>query len=130
MGERLRRCQDDNRIARPPDPPLPHPRDWKRQLPIQKQLGPRGQNQEGEKQELDRRTRPERYMRGGSVLGGNAGSVLSGNQHAIALSAESSSVASTSAIMRSRSGRRTSVRSADGVLCFFFIIISASNSDD
>ncbi|TRB13159.1 hypothetical protein EXN32_21170, partial [Agrobacterium tumefaciens] len=35
---------------------------------------------EGEKQELDLYTRPETYLKGGSNLGGNTGSVLSGNQ--------------------------------------------------
>ena len=44
---RLRRCQDDHRAARPPHPPLPHPRNRKRQLPLQGQLG-KAQNQKGE----------------------------------------------------------------------------------
>ena len=38
-------------------------------------------NSKGENQDLDRHTRPETYMKGGSLLGGNPGSVLSGNQH-------------------------------------------------
>src|SRR3546814_16093198 len=39
MGHRLRRCQDDDGSAGPADPPLSHPRNRKRQLPIQGQLG-------------------------------------------------------------------------------------------
>ena len=38
MGQRLRRCQDDHRAARPAYPPLPHPGNRKRQLPLQEQL--------------------------------------------------------------------------------------------
>ena len=38
MGRRVRRCQDDHRPAGPAHPPLPHPRDWQRQLPVQSQL--------------------------------------------------------------------------------------------
>jgi hypothetical protein len=45
MGQRLRRCQDDHRAARSPDPSLPHPRNRKRQLPLQEQLSSPPQNQ-------------------------------------------------------------------------------------
>jgi hypothetical protein len=38
MGKWLRIRQDDHGPARPPHPPLPHPRNRKRQLPIQSQL--------------------------------------------------------------------------------------------
>ena len=34
VGWHLWRCQDDHRVARPPHPPLPHPGDRKRQLPL------------------------------------------------------------------------------------------------
>src|SRR5215218_6055366 len=36
MAERVRRCQDDHRAARSPDPSLRHRRNRKRQLAIQK----------------------------------------------------------------------------------------------
>src|SRR6267378_631187 len=36
MAQRVRRCQDDNRAARPPYSPLRHRRDRQRQLAIQK----------------------------------------------------------------------------------------------
>src|SRR5213595_1318192 len=36
MAQRVRRCQDDDRAARPPDPPLRHRRDRQRQLALQK----------------------------------------------------------------------------------------------
>ena len=42
----LRRRQDDHRAPRSPDPPLPHPRNRKRQLPLQGQLQG-GTQQEG-----------------------------------------------------------------------------------
>src|SRR6201996_2004824 len=35
MAERVRRCQDDNSAARPPDPPLRHRRNWQRELELQ-----------------------------------------------------------------------------------------------
>ena len=35
MGHRVRRPEDDDRAARPPHAPLPHPRDRQRQLPLQ-----------------------------------------------------------------------------------------------
>ncbi|WP_319641132.1 hypothetical protein [Rhizobium acaciae] len=44
-----------------------------------------GRNGEGENEELDHDRRPETYLTGGSILGGNAGSVLSGNQHHVGL---------------------------------------------
>lgn len=74
MGQRLRRCQDDNRASRPTDPSLQHPRNRKRQLPVQKQICPRTEKSEGENQNLDR---PRR------ASGGNAGSVLTENQQPI-----------------------------------------------
>ena len=38
MGQHLRRCQDDHRSARSPDPSLPHPCNGQRQLPLQGKL--------------------------------------------------------------------------------------------
>ena len=52
MGQRVRRRQDDDRAARPAHPPLPHPRNRKRQLPLQEQLGEGRQTHEGETRNL------------------------------------------------------------------------------
>ena len=48
-------AEDDDRAARPPHPPLPHPRNRKRQLPLQKQLGESRQTRKGETSKLDER---------------------------------------------------------------------------
>src|SRR5690606_40575636 len=48
----------------------------------------RHQNDKGENEELDHDRRPETYLTGGSILGGNAGSVLSGNQQSEEIEAE------------------------------------------
>src|ERR1700728_3161103 len=79
MGERVRRPEDDNRAARPPHPPLSYPRNRKRQLPLQKQLGERRQTRKRQTSELDQRLTPNHHQ-AGSVLNGNPGSNLSGNQ--------------------------------------------------
>src|SRR5271165_2375647 len=55
MGQRVRRRQDDDRAPRSPHPPLPHPRNRKRQLPLQEQLGESRQTRKGENPELDER---------------------------------------------------------------------------
>ena len=55
MGHRVRRRKDDDRAARPPHPSLPHPRNRKRQLPLQEQLGEGRQTRKGEAPELDER---------------------------------------------------------------------------
>ena len=47
MGHSLRRCQDDHSPSRPPHPPLPHPRNRKRQLPLQGKLSRRNPQEEG-----------------------------------------------------------------------------------
>src|SRR6185437_514117 len=39
VGNRVRRPEDDDRATRSSHPPLPHPRNRKRQLPLQEQLG-------------------------------------------------------------------------------------------
>ena len=52
---RVRRRQDDDRAARSPHPSLPHPRNRKRQLPLQGQLGEARQNHKGETHDLDER---------------------------------------------------------------------------
>ena len=53
MGHRLWRCQDDHGLARPPYPPLPHPRNRKRQLPLQGKFSRRCPKKEGVKLALD-----------------------------------------------------------------------------
>src|ERR1700685_1754379 len=55
MGDRVRRPEDDDRAARPAHPPLPHSRNWKRQLPIQEQLSESRQTRKGETSKLDER---------------------------------------------------------------------------
>lgn len=45
-----------------------------------KQLCTGAQKSEGESQNLDRKPRTETYMTGGSLLGGDAGLLLGGNQ--------------------------------------------------
>ena len=67
MGQRVRRCKDDDRLARPAHPSLPHPRNRERQLPLQEQLGPSAQNDKGETQELDHHGRHERYLKAGQL---------------------------------------------------------------
>src|SRR5690606_28462858 len=65
MGKRLRRRKDDHRAARQAHPPLPHPGNRKRQLPLQEQLGQSAQNIKGETQELDPNQQHERYLKAG-----------------------------------------------------------------
>src|ERR1700690_2629202 len=55
MGDRVRRPEDDDRAARPAHLPLPHSRNWKRQLPIQEQLSESRQTRKGETSKLDER---------------------------------------------------------------------------
>ena len=59
MGNRVRRPEDDDRAARSSHPPLPHPRNRKRQLPLQEQLGESRQTRKGETSELDERLTPK-----------------------------------------------------------------------
>src|ERR1700677_4114623 len=53
MGHRVRRPEDDAGAAQPSHPPLPHPRNRKRQLPLQEQLGETRQTYQGENAKLD-----------------------------------------------------------------------------
>ena len=46
-------AEDDDGAARPAHPPLPHPRNRKRQLPLQEQLGESRQTRKGESPQLD-----------------------------------------------------------------------------
>jgi hypothetical protein len=55
MGRGVRRREDDDRIALPTNPPLSHPRNRKRQLPLQEQLGESRQNRKGAISQLDER---------------------------------------------------------------------------
>ena len=55
MGHRVRRPEDDDRVARSAHSPLPHSRNRKRQLPLQEQLGEDHQTQQGEITKLDER---------------------------------------------------------------------------
>ena len=52
-------AEDDDRAARSSHPPLPHPRNRKRQLPLQEQLGEGRQTHKGEISELDERLTPK-----------------------------------------------------------------------
>jgi hypothetical protein len=59
VGDRVRRREDDDRSARSSYPPLPHPRNQKRQLPLQEQLGERSQTRKGETAKLDEPLTPK-----------------------------------------------------------------------
>src|SRR6185437_2124981 len=59
VGERVRRPENDDGAPRPPHSPLPHPRNRKRQLPLQKQFGEARQTQQGEIKKLDERLTPK-----------------------------------------------------------------------
>jgi hypothetical protein len=59
VGDRVRRPEDDDRATRSSHPPLSHPRNRKRQLPLQKQLGESRQTHQGESPELDERLTPK-----------------------------------------------------------------------
>src|SRR5271156_1582026 len=59
VGNRVRRPEDDDRATRPAPPPLSYPRNRKRQLPLQKQLGECRQTHKGEISELDERLNPK-----------------------------------------------------------------------
>ena len=52
-------AEDDDRATRSSHPPLPHPRNRKRQLPLQEQLGESRQTRKGEIPELDERLTPK-----------------------------------------------------------------------
>src|SRR5271166_3969398 len=80
MGNRVRRPEDDDRATRPAHPLLSYPRNRKRQLPLQKQLGESRQAGKGEASQLDDNL-TQTHHQAGSLLGGNPGSVLSGNRH-------------------------------------------------
>src|SRR6202044_2782410 len=58
VGDRVRRPEDDDRSTRSSHPPLSHPRNRKRQLPLQEQLGESYQTRKGETSELDERLTP------------------------------------------------------------------------
>jgi DNA replication protein DnaC len=53
MGYRLRRRHNDNRFARPPDPPLPYPGNRRRQLPLQSQFARSSTEERRKGQSLD-----------------------------------------------------------------------------
>src|SRR3984957_7008975 len=59
MGHRVRRPEDDDRATRPSHPPLSYPRNRKRQLPLQEQLGESSQTRKGETSKLDERLTPK-----------------------------------------------------------------------
>jgi hypothetical protein len=58
LGSSLQRPEDDDRSTRSSHPPLPHPRNRKRQLPLQEQLG-ESQTRKGETSKLDERLTPK-----------------------------------------------------------------------
>jgi DNA replication protein DnaC len=53
MGHGLWRCQDEHSLARPPHPPLSHPGNRQRQLPVQGKLSSCSPEKEGDKPDLD-----------------------------------------------------------------------------
>ena len=53
VDDRVRRREDDDRSTLSSYPPLPHPRNRKRQLPLQEQLGESRQTRKGEAGKLD-----------------------------------------------------------------------------
>src|SRR5580692_2349587 len=55
----IRRPKDDDRATRPSHPPLSYPRNRKRQLPLQEQLGESSQTRKGETSKLDERLTPK-----------------------------------------------------------------------
>jgi hypothetical protein len=55
VGNRVRRPEDDDRATRSSHPPMSHPRNRKRQLPLQKQLGESRYTRKGEISKLDER---------------------------------------------------------------------------
>ena len=59
VGNRVRRPEDDDRSTRSSHPPLSYPRNRKRQLPLQEQLGESRQTRKGEISELDERLTPK-----------------------------------------------------------------------
>ena len=67
MGQRVRRCQDDDGLAGPANPSLSHPRNRERQLPVQEQLGTSTQDREGKGKNLDQHHRPEPYLKAGQI---------------------------------------------------------------
>src|ERR1700681_3849761 len=69
MAQRVRRRQDDDRAARPPDPPLRHRRDRQRELALQK---PRRRSRSPRSHRLrnpDQLRRRERYRQNPSPKG-------------------------------------------------------------
>src|SRR5690606_1590017 len=58
-------CQDDDGAARSTHTSLSYPGDRKRQLPLQEQLRPNPNEQEGESRPLDQNLRPKPYMKAG-----------------------------------------------------------------
>src|SRR6185437_6091823 len=59
VGDRVRRPEDDDRAPRSAHPPLSYPRNRKRQLPFQEQLGKSRQTHKGETSQLDERLNPK-----------------------------------------------------------------------
>src|ERR1700733_7679398 len=57
-GAKIARRNTDARSPRSSHPPLSHPRNRKRQLPLQEQLGESSQTRKGETSELDERLTP------------------------------------------------------------------------
>src|ERR1700753_2679276 len=79
MGDRVRRPEDDHGTTRSSHPPLPYPRNRKRQLPLQKQLSESAKPNQGATAKLDEPP-THKHHQPGSVLNGNPGSNLSGNR--------------------------------------------------
>src|SRR3954468_5561609 len=75
MAERVRRRQDDHRVARPPDPPLRNRRNRKRQLALQEpRQRSRSNNPRSRRlRNPDQLRRRERYRQKPSLKGGKIG---------------------------------------------------------
>jgi DNA replication protein DnaC len=59
VGDRVRRPEDDDRATRSSHPPMSHPRNRKRQLPLQEQLRQSRQTRKGESTKLDEPLTPK-----------------------------------------------------------------------
>jgi hypothetical protein len=80
VGSDIRGCQDDHGTARPAHPPLPHPGDRQRQLPLQEQLRNPDPSRKETTAHLTGSKNPA-SPKPGSNLRGKPGSALSGIQH-------------------------------------------------
>src|ERR1700728_4642756 len=69
MAQRVRRRQDDDRAARPPDPPLRHRRDRQRQLALQKPRRRSGSPRSPRLRNPGQLRRGERYRQNPSLKG-------------------------------------------------------------